>query len=201
VVNISKYCIRCAYIDTPVDKLKLQNQFVASFKGFKEYTTASEAMRTMRLYNGRTCYFHGRIAYIAFASEEDMLNACKIRISHNEYLLDGRPRRLNRSYTPQHVSSTMTTQPKNSSYKNSFTSNSQQSAARRYVDNNFTDPSPSSISQKGKDRVLPSPDLKDNTDSLTLILSKLQELDSIKEHLAKLDSQMISFANLNGPLA
>jgi hypothetical protein len=89
VVNISKYCIRCAHIDTSVDELKLRTRFVAGFKGFKEYTTASEAMRTMRPYNGRTCYFHGRIAYFAFATEEDMLNACNIRISHNEYLLDG----------------------------------------------------------------------------------------------------------------
>ncbi|CAI2192489.1 9678_t:CDS:2, partial [Funneliformis geosporum] len=78
---------------------------------------------------------------------------------------------------------------------------SQQFAAHRYVDNNFANSSPSSISQKEKDCVLPSTDLKDNTNLLTLILSKLQELDSIKEHLAKLDSQMLSFANLNGPLA
>ncbi|CAI2198012.1 9554_t:CDS:1, partial [Funneliformis geosporum] len=70
-----------------------------------------------------------------------------------------------------------------------------------YVDNNFNDPLSSSISQKGKDCVLPSTDLKDNANPLMLILSKLQELDAIKDHLAKLDFQMLSFANLNGPLA
>ncbi|CAI2190004.1 8115_t:CDS:1, partial [Funneliformis geosporum] len=67
--------------------------------------------------------------------------------------------------------------------------------------NNFTNPSPSSSLQKGKDRGLPPINLKDNTNPLFLILNKLQELDSIKKHLAKLDSQMLSFANLNELLA
>ncbi|CAI2199999.1 20094_t:CDS:1, partial [Funneliformis geosporum] len=110
---------------------------------FKEYTTASEAMRTMRSYNGRICYFHGRIAYFAFATEEDMLNAYNIRILHNEYLLDGRPRRLSRPHTPQHTSLSITTQPKTSSFNNSYTSSSRQSATHRYINNNFNDPSPS----------------------------------------------------------
>ncbi|CAI2197648.1 1051_t:CDS:1, partial [Funneliformis geosporum] len=111
-------------------------------KSFKEYTTASEAMRTMRTYNGRTCYFHRLITYFAFATEEDMLNACNIRISHNEYLLDGRPRRLNRAYTLQHIFPSTSTQPKTFSYNNSYTSNPQQSATHRHVDSNFTDSSP-----------------------------------------------------------
>ncbi|CAI2197885.1 9610_t:CDS:1, partial [Funneliformis geosporum] len=122
-------------------------------------------------------------------------------ISHNEYLLDGRPRRLSRSYIPQHTFSSITTQPKTSSFNNSYNSSPRQSATHRYVDNNFNDLSPSNISQKGKNCVLPSTDPKDNADLLTLILGKLQELDTIKNHLAKLDSQMLSFANLNGLLA
>ncbi|CAI2201835.1 9097_t:CDS:1, partial [Funneliformis geosporum] len=100
-------------------------------------------MRTMRPYNGRTCYFHGRIAYFAFATEEDMLNACNIRISHNEYLLDGRPRRLNRPYIPQHTFSSITTPSKTSSYNNSSTFSPQQSATHRHIVNNFNDSSSS----------------------------------------------------------
>ncbi|CAI2184735.1 9004_t:CDS:2, partial [Funneliformis geosporum] len=143
--------------------------------GFKEYTTASEAMKTMRPYNGRTCYFHGCIAYFAFATEEDMLNACKIRISHNEYLLDDRSCRLNKSYTPQHTPPSILTQPKTFSYNNSFTLNPQQSAARRYVDNNFTDLSLSSSSQKEKDRT--DDILNITTSSLSLEIFSLGYMD------------------------
>ncbi|CAI2201115.1 13371_t:CDS:2, partial [Funneliformis geosporum] len=116
---------------------------IPGFKGFKEYTIASEAMRTMRPYNRRTCYFHSRIAYFAFATEEDMLNACNIRISHNEYLLDSRPHRFNRSYTPQHTFSSISPPPKTFSSNNSYTSRPQQSATHRHIINNFNDPSPS----------------------------------------------------------
>ncbi|CAI2200398.1 11618_t:CDS:1, partial [Funneliformis geosporum] len=63
----------------------------------------------------------------------------------------GRPRRLNRAYIPQHTFSSITIQPKTFSYNNSYTSNLQQSATHRHIDNNFNDPSSSSISQKEKD--------------------------------------------------
>ncbi|CAI2177280.1 116_t:CDS:2 [Funneliformis geosporum] len=85
--------------DTRYKKLELINSLLTPLLGFVdldwEFLNTSEAIRTMRPYNGRTCYFYGRIAYFAFATEEDMRNTCNIRISHNEYLLDGRPHRLN----------------------------------------------------------------------------------------------------------
>ncbi|CAI2180371.1 9199_t:CDS:2 [Funneliformis geosporum] len=99
--------------DTRYRKLELMNSLLVPLPGFVdldwEFLNASEAMRTMRPYNRRTCYFHGRIAYFAFTTEDDMLNVCNIKISHNEYLLDGRSRRLNRSYTSQYTFSSITT--------------------------------------------------------------------------------------------
>ncbi|CAI2185960.1 3949_t:CDS:2, partial [Funneliformis geosporum] len=44
---IDKALEQCVYIDILINELKLQNQFVANFKEFKEYTIASEAIRTM----------------------------------------------------------------------------------------------------------------------------------------------------------
>ena len=53
---------------------------------------------------------------------------------------------------------------------------------------------------KNKDSSHPPP-ANNNVDPLTAILNKLQELDSIKAHLAKLDAQFLNFSNHDGAIA
>ena len=83
---------------SPIEELKARNNHVASFKGFPNNTTPAEAFRTMRPHEARSCYFHNSIAYFAFSSDSDMLNACSSRILHDDrFKLDGRLRILYRT--------------------------------------------------------------------------------------------------------
>ena len=160
-------------------------------------------MRSLRPYNGRTCYFHGRIAYVAFASEKDMLDACNGRILHNDYLLNGRPHQLSHPYMlPATVASSPDPRNHQTSYNN-YNNNNTLHQQSMDIENNILS-SDVNTSTPLHLNASHQNSTKHNTiteDPLAVILGKLNELDSIKEHLARLDVQFSSFANNVGPMA
>jgi hypothetical protein len=198
--------LRCVHIDTSIEDLKARNSFVAGFKGFPNKTTPAEAFRSMRPHEACSCYFHNNIAYFAFSNESDMHQACSARILHNGYKLDGRSRILSRSYNPtqQNISGHNPNLNKRYNRRNSvFHKSGSQINVDQYASSSYTASNvPVAIisKRKNKDSFHPPP-FNTNVDLLTAILNKLQELDSIKTHLAKLDAQFLTFSNHDGAIA
>src|SRR3989337_759170 len=99
-VNINGQCIRIAHNDESSDSLKARNNFVAGFKGFKNNTTPAHALRSLRPFGGKSCYFHNNIAYINFETKTEMDKACSQPINVKNQTLYGKPRKLNNPYNP-----------------------------------------------------------------------------------------------------
>src|SRR4051794_7876879 len=120
-----------------------------------------------------------------------MRSACSQRILHNGYKLDGKPRILNRSYSNDELSNSSNTFITNTSKK------FQQHIRRPSCSNNNINKRKNKAVEH--DQIFTSNtteiDANNSPNSLDLILAKLQELDSIKSYLAKLDSQFLTFTN------
>src|SRR6266511_2629518 len=115
----------------PADELKLRNTYVVGFKGFKQGTTAAHALRTFRPYNGKTCYFHNNIAYIAFTDENSMNKVCQTTILDQGYRLTGKIRTLSKFIQSPDLS-TYPQQPPNARRRHKYTPHSKNRFRRQY---------------------------------------------------------------------
>lgn len=192
-VNIYGNCIRISDIRLNIQQLKDRNKFVAGFKGFHKKLTSSQAIRALKPFGGKTCYFHNNIAYIAFESKDAMDKAVQATILHQGYKIVGKYR----NSSPQQTS--LPNNSLNSQYYHdkaiSLTSQKRPSLKRRNSTSNahHTDEKQKQLKTTTSNINSNLKQNDNNNNSLAIILQKLNEMDTMKSLLTNLQTQFDTF--------